>query len=102
MRTTARKNALASVTTITVFLVLAGCVSEPASTLADGSSVRELITQQTNDPEASARNGTAAPVGTDPDIANAAVVGVRKASARSTTTTTSPDITSITQAIGSH
>jgi hypothetical protein len=101
VKTTARKNVLASVTTITSFLVLAGCVGEPASKLADGSSVRAMIAQQTNDPEATERNGTAAPVGTDPEIANAAVVGVRKASTRSTNTTSSPDITSITQAIGS-
>lgn len=100
MRMTSKQTVLASVTTITAFLVLAGCVNEPVSTLADGSSVHELITQQTNDPDASARNGTAAPVGTDPDVANAAVLGVRKASGQ-TNTATQDISTSIKQAIGS-
>lgn len=63
---------------------LGGCATAPDEPLADGSALRELIVQQTHDPEASARNGTTAPVGTDPDVANAAVQAVRGNSGRGT------------------
>lgn len=68
-----------------VLLTLGGCAAAPSDTLADGSATREMIAQQTHDPEASARNGTAAPQGTDPEVANAAVQAVRANSGRSTT-----------------
>lgn len=63
-------------------LSLGGCATAPDRTLADGSALRALIVQQTHDPDASARNGTTAPVGTDPDLANAAVQAVRSGSGR--------------------
>ena len=65
-------------------LLLAGCASAPQADLADGASVRALIEQQTHDPGASARNGTATPQGTDPDVANGAVEAVRAPAPRAT------------------
>ncbi len=62
--------------------LLGGCAAAPEETLGDGSALRELIAQQTHDPDASTRNGTAAPVGTDPDVANAAVQAVRTGAGR--------------------
>jgi hypothetical protein len=58
---------------MTVLLLSAGCADAPLDPLADGSAVRQLIVTQTNDVDASARNGTVPPAGLDPDAANAAV-----------------------------
>lgn len=58
---------------MTVLLLSAGCADVPLDPLADGSAVRQLIVTQTNDADASARNGTVPPAGMDPDAANAAV-----------------------------
>jgi hypothetical protein len=66
----------------TVALLIAGCASAPETMLADGSSVRALIEQQTHDPGATARNGTTAPQGSDPEVVDAAVQGVRAPAAR--------------------
>lgn len=63
-------------------LLLTGCATEPTTTLGDGSSVRELVAQQTHDTSASARHGTTTPQGSDPDVVNAAVEGVRAPPAR--------------------
>ena len=63
-------------------LLLGGCAAAPEATLADGSSVRALIEQQTHDPSATARHGTTTPQGSDPDVVNAAVQGVRAPAAR--------------------
>lgn len=67
---------------VSALSLLGGCATAPGDSLADGSALRDLIVQQTHDPEASARNGTTAPVGTDPDVANAAVQAVRSNSGR--------------------
>ena len=68
-------------------VMLCACAEVPVAQLSDGSSVRQLILQQTSDPQASARNGTAIPVGTDPDMALGAVQRVRTGASRDATTT---------------
>jgi len=47
------------------------------STMADGRSVRALVTAQTHDANATDRHGTMTPEGTDPEVAAAAVEAVR-------------------------
>lgn len=87
MHRTPASAALAAKTLAPAVLALAllgGCAAAPEETLADGSALRELIAQQTHDPGASARHGTTAPEGTDPDVANAAVQAVRSNSGRET------------------
>jgi hypothetical protein len=56
--------------------LLTACVAVD-STMADGRSVRALVTAQTHDPNASDRHGTMTPEGTDPEVAAAAVEAVR-------------------------
>lgn len=46
--------------------------------LGDGTSLRAIVIAQTDDPFASERNGTRAPQGTDPEVAAAAVKGLRE------------------------
>jgi hypothetical protein len=48
-----------------------------APDLADGESLRTLIVSQTDDKSASTRYGTVTPQGTDPEVANTAVRGLR-------------------------
>lgn len=56
---------------------LPGCTTlEPD--VGNGSSVRAIVAAQVNDPFATERNGTNAPIGTDSEIAAAAVKGARE------------------------
>ena len=56
---------------------LAGCAAlEPD--VANGGSVRAIVAAQVNDPFATERNGANAPIGTDSEVAAAAVKGVRE------------------------
>lgn len=56
---------------------LGACVTS-ADKLADGTSVKSVVLAQTDDPAATARNGTTTPQGTDPEVAAGAVKGVRE------------------------
>ncbi len=49
-----------------------------ANGLADGTSLRAIVIAQTDDPFAGERNGTRAPQGTDPEVAAAAIKGLRE------------------------
>ena len=59
-----------------VMQMLSACVAVD-SNVADGRSVRALVAAQTDDANATDRHGTAAPEGTDPEVAAAAVEAVR-------------------------
>ena len=82
-------------------MLVTGCASAPETTLADGASVRELIEQQTHDPSATARHGTTTPQGTDPDVVNAAVQGVRAPAARGAATSSRPSMLDLINGSGS-
>lgn len=63
---------------ISLLAALVACsTSGPVQELANGDAVRELRAQQTFDPQASARNGTTTPLGTDPDVADTAIKNMR-------------------------
>lgn len=63
---------------ISLLLALAACsTSGPVREVANGDAVRTLRTEQTWDLEATRRNGTNATLGTDPDVADAAVKNMR-------------------------
>jgi hypothetical protein len=63
-----------------LLLVVAGSLAacETPAPLADGGSVRTLITEQTSDAAAASRNGTTLPKPTDADRAVAAVAAMRE------------------------
>jgi hypothetical protein len=82
-------------------LWVTGCATAPEATLADGASVRALIEQQTHDPAATARHGTTTPQGTDPDVVNAAVQGVRAPAARGAGSTSRPSMLDLISGSGS-
>jgi hypothetical protein len=85
----------------TTVLLLTGCTNAPQATLADGASVRALIEQQTHDPSATTRNGTTTPQGSDPDVVNAAVQGVRAPAARPAGASSRPSMLDIISGNGS-
>lgn len=45
--------------------------------MADGQSIKTILTAQINDAEATARHGTSAPRGTDSEVSNTTVTNVR-------------------------
>lgn len=57
-----------------------GACASTTETLADGSSLRNIVIAQTDDPFASTRHGTSAPQGTDPEVAASAVKALRERS----------------------
>jgi hypothetical protein len=59
--------------------MLTGCTTTETS-VADGQSVKTIIAAQVNDAEATARHGTTAPRGTDPEVSNTTVNSVRSRS----------------------
>ena len=59
--------------------MLGGCATTEPS-VADGQSLKTILAAQVNDTEATARHGTTAPRGTDAEVANATVNGVRSRS----------------------
>lgn len=59
--------------------MLAGCTTTETS-VADGQSVKTIMAAQVNDAEATARHGTTAPRGTDPEVSNTTVNSVRSRS----------------------
>jgi hypothetical protein len=69
-------NAFRNAALALIALATVGCAQTPENT-GMGDSVRKLITEQTHDAQASERNGTTAPEGTDADRANAAVKTMR-------------------------
>lgn len=63
---------------ISLLITLSACsTSGPVKELANGDAVRAWRVQQTYDAEATNRNGTTAPQGTDPDVADAALKNLR-------------------------
>lgn len=71
------RNSLSVTIACGVVLGLAGCAALETD-VADGSSVRSIVSAQVHDPFATDRNGSTAPIGTDPEVAAAAVKGVRE------------------------
>jgi hypothetical protein len=59
--------------------MLTGCTTTETS-VADGQSVKTIMAAQVNDAEATARHGTTAPRGTDPEVSNTTVNSVRSRS----------------------
>lgn len=59
--------------------VLSGCATTETS-VADGQSLKTILAAQVNDIEATRRNGTTAPRGTDPEVSNTSVNSVRERS----------------------
>lgn len=59
--------------------MLTGCTTTQTS-VADGQSVKTIMAAQVNDAEATARHGTTAPRGTDPEVSNTTVNSVRSRS----------------------
>lgn len=62
---------------LTLTQLLTACVAVD-SVMADGRSVRAVVAAQVDDSGASARHGTKAPQGTDPEVAASAVEAVRQ------------------------
>ena len=60
-------------------IMLGGCATTEPS-VADGQSLKTILAAQVNDADATARHGTTAPRGTDSEVANATVNGVRSRS----------------------
>lgn len=60
-------------------MTLSGCTTNEIA-LADGQSVKTILTAQINDAEATARHGTSAPRGTDSEVSNTTVTNVRERS----------------------
>lgn len=58
-------------------MLLGGCATVDSS-LANGQNLRAIMTAQIDDESASARHGTTAPQGTDPEVAAAAVKSLRE------------------------
>ena len=63
--------------------MLTGCTTTETS-VADGQSVKTIMAAQVNDAEATARHGTTAPRGTDPEVSNTTVNSVRSRSREGT------------------
>lgn len=55
-----------------------GACASTADNLADGTSLRNIVVAQTEDPFASSRYGTSAPQGTDSEVAAGAVKALRE------------------------
>jgi hypothetical protein len=60
-------------------VTLTGCTTTE-TTVADGQSVKTIMAAQVNDAEATTRNGTTAPRGTDAEVSNTTVNSVRSRS----------------------
>jgi hypothetical protein len=76
------KSPLAILLMISTSALVGGCQT-PELSIADGRSVKAILTAQINDVDASARNGTTVPRGTDSEVSNTTVDNVRERSRES-------------------